>query len=84
MDILESIRQRKSIRDFKDDQVPQSVLREILEVARRAPSAMNIQPWEFIVMANDVLEEINIGAISQNICLAALPFDLGTCIEDQG
>jgi nitroreductase len=58
VDILEAIKQRKSIRDFKDDQVSQSVLREILEVACRAPSAMNTQPWEFIVVAKDVLEDI--------------------------
>ncbi|MBU1565659.1 MAG: nitroreductase [Proteobacteria bacterium] len=170
MDILEAIKQRQSIRDFKDDPVSQQLLREILEIACRAPSAMNTQPWEFIVVVNDVLDQIkrtvveklkagekpqsehsvvgwptesiyrrrqvelakklfqlmdigredadkraqwlergfkffnapavivvcvdrmltagtpifDIGAVTQNICLAAQHFGLGTCIEDQG
>lgn len=170
MDILEAIKTRKSIRDFTDEQVPQKVIREILEIACRAPSAMNTQPWEFIVVAQGVLEKIkrtvveklqagekphsehsvvgwpkesiyrqrqvelaknifhlmdikreeadkrsqwlergfkffnapaviivcvdrmltegtpifDIGAVTQTICLAALHFGLGTCIEDQG
>ena len=170
MDIVEAIKKRKSIRNFKPDPVPKEVLREILEIASRAPSAMNTQPWEFIVLSGDVLENIrrgnvemlnsgalpnpehsvvgwpsdsvyrrrqvelakqlfnlmdipredkkkraewmergfryfdapaaiialsdrslseagplmDVGAVMQNICLAALNYGLGTCIEDQG
>jgi len=170
MDIIEAIKKRKSIRDFKNDQVPQTVIREILEIACRAPSVMNTQPWEFTVIAEDVLNSIrrtvieklktgekpysehsvvgwpsesiyrhrqvelakkifqlmdikredadkrsqwlergfryfnapaviiicvdrmlaegtpvfDIGAVTQNICLTALHYGLGTCIEDQG
>lgn len=58
MDLIEAIRKRKSIRKFKPDPVPQGVLREILEIASRAPSAMNTQPWEFVVIAGEVLERI--------------------------
>ena len=170
MDIVDAIIRRKSIRDFKSDPVPQKVVRELLEVACRAPSAMNTQPWEFIVVANEALDAVrramveklragekphsehsvvgwpvesiyrrrqvelakqlfqlmdirredadkrsqwlergfcffnapaaiivcvdrmlaegtpifDIGAVTQNICLAALHYGLGTCIEDQG
>ena len=170
MDIIEAIKTRKSIRDFKKDPVPQHVIREILEIACRAPSAMNTQPWEFTVIAGDTLDAVkqsimeklkagenphsehsvvgwpkesvyrrrqidlakqlfelmdikrddadkrrqwlergfrffnapaviiicvdrmlaegtpifDIGAVTQNICLAALHHGLGTCIEDQG
>jgi nitroreductase len=58
MEIVEAIRARKSIRDFKPDPVPQEVIREILEIATRAPSAMNTQPWEFAVIAGDALKKI--------------------------
>jgi nitroreductase len=58
MELIEAIRARKSIRDFKPDPVPKKVLREILEVATRAPSAMNTQPWEFSVIAGDALKRI--------------------------
>jgi nitroreductase len=58
MDIIEAVKKRKSIRGYKPDPVAKEVLEEILELARRAPSAMNTQPWEFTVLAGDVLENI--------------------------
>jgi len=58
MDIVEAIHQRKSIRAFKPDPVPKSILREIMEVALRAPSWANTQPWELAVVAGNKLEEI--------------------------
>jgi len=169
MDLLEAIKTRKSIRAYKPDPVPKQVLREILEIASRAPSVMNTQPWEFLVLTGEVLEKVadeivkllhagtqlspehqvvgwpkdsiyrerqvglakqlfrlmdipredkdkrarwmergfrhfdapasiviltdrslgesppllDLGAVMQNICLAALEYGLGTCIEDQ-
>jgi nitroreductase len=170
MDILEALRTRKSIRGFRPDPVPRAVLSEVLEIASRAPSAVNSQAWEFFVLGGDVIEKIrranvekvrsgalpspeyrmmgwprdsvyrrrqvalakqlfqlmgisrddqegkrnwmergfrffdapaaiiiavdrsigenppllDLGAVMQSICLAALSLDLGTCIEDQG
>jgi nitroreductase len=170
MDLLDAITARKSIRAFRPDPVPQSVLQELLEAAIRAPSSMNTQPWEFFVVSGKPLARlksgnlarlaageaprpehsvtgwprqsvfrerqvalarqifelmeirredkdkrsrwlargfrffdapaavivctdgqlspdgplIDIGAVVQTLCLAALAFDLGTCIEDQG
>ena len=59
MDLIEAIKSRKSIRGYKPDPVPKEVLAEILEIASRAPSSMNTQPWEFTVIAGDVMEKIN-------------------------
>jgi len=170
MDILDAIIKRKSIRGYKPDPVPKAIIRKILEIACRAPSTMNSQPWEFVVLAGKALREIceeiskklnagevpqpehhvvgwtndsiyrvrqvdlakhifqvmnipredtvkraawkergfryfeapvaivifvdktlseagpllDLGAVMQNICLAALHFGLGTCIHDQG
>ena len=58
MDVEEAIKTRKSIRAFKPDPIPKAVLREILEIASRAPSAMNTQPWEFIVLTGHALEDV--------------------------
>ena len=55
MEVMEAIYRRKSIRGFKPDPVSKETLTRILEAACRAPSAMNTQPWEFIVMTGDVL-----------------------------
>jgi len=170
MDVTEAVKKRKSIRGYKPDPVPKEILEQILDFASRTPSAMNTQPWEFTVLAGDVLENarrsnvellnsgtppnpehvvvdwpresiyrqrqvdlakqlfklmdipredkekrakwmergfryfdaptviilsvdrclsesgplIDIGAVMQTICLIALHFGLGTCIEDQG
>jgi len=65
MDILEAIRTRKSIRKFKPEPVSKDVLRKILEIAARAPSAENTQPWEFHVLAGEVLENVCRGNVEK-------------------
>jgi len=63
MDVIEAIKLRKSIRGYKPDPVPEKVLLEILEVARRAPSAMNSQPWEITVVTEAALEKLSKGNV---------------------
>jgi nitroreductase len=58
VDTREAIRSRKSIRGFKPDPVSRRIIGEILEAACRAPSAMNTQPWEFVVLTGEVLETL--------------------------
>jgi nitroreductase len=58
MEIVEAIYHRKSIRAFKPNPVPQEILKEIMELALRAPSWANTQPWEFAVVSGIKLEEI--------------------------
>mgnify|MGYP000274212703 CR=1 FL=1 len=65
MDVIEAITKRKSIRDFKSDHVPQDVIREILEVSCRTPSAMNTQPWEFTVVTGETLDSIRLAALEK-------------------
>ena len=52
------INERKSIRAFKPDAVPEEILKEIMELAQRAPSWSNTQPWEFAIVRGSKLEEI--------------------------
>ena len=58
MEIIEAIQSRRSIRSFKPDPVPKKVLEKLLDTCRWAPSASNIQPWEFAILGGKVLEEI--------------------------
>jgi F420 biosynthesis protein FbiB-like protein len=46
------LRTRRSIRRFKPDPVPAPVIERILETATYAPSAHNLQPWRFAVVAD--------------------------------
>lgn len=50
MDIFNIIRNRRSIREYRLDPVPEEDLIRILEAGTWAPSAGNLQPWEFIVV----------------------------------
>jgi nitroreductase len=65
MDIMEAIYKRKSIRGFKSDPVSREILVKILDAACRAPSAMNTQPWEFIVMTGDVLDRVRVAIVEK-------------------
>jgi nitroreductase len=65
MDILEALTTRKSVRGFKPDPIPREVLEEILQTAGRAPSAVNSQPWEFFVLAGDVIERVKKGNVER-------------------
>jgi Nitroreductase len=50
MKFTELCNQRCSVRDYKDTPVEREKLEAILEAARLAPSAVNFQPWMFIVV----------------------------------
>ncbi|NIR87791.1 nitroreductase [Candidatus Bathyarchaeota archaeon] len=50
MDVFEAIQKRKSVRSYEPTTVQVEKLRKVLEAARLAPSAGNIQPWRFIVV----------------------------------
>ena len=58
MDVVEAINQRRSIRALKPDPVPRGTLTEIVELALRAPSYDNTQPWELALVTGKKLEEI--------------------------
>jgi len=50
MNIDETIKGRRSIRRYQGRDIPDSMIRELLELATHAPSSMNGQPWHFIVV----------------------------------
>jgi nitroreductase len=52
MELLEAIRSRRAIRRFKKEPVPPELIEKMLEAARWAPSSVNSQPWEFIVVTD--------------------------------
>ncbi|MBD3234883.1 MAG: hypothetical protein GF315_14260 [candidate division Zixibacteria bacterium] len=48
--VLENIRNRRTVRKFKSTAIPKEHLQEILDAARFAPTAGNLQPWKFVVI----------------------------------
>jgi len=59
MDLLKVINERKSIRAFKTDPVPREKIEDILRLSILAPSAINLQPWEFIVVTGEEKERLS-------------------------
>lgn len=55
--MLEAIRKRRSIRKFKQKEVENKKLKEILKAAMFSPSAMNLRPWEIIVVKDRETKE---------------------------
>lgn len=51
MNVSDALKSRISVRAFTPDPIPEALLREILEVARFAPSGGNLQPWKVIAVA---------------------------------
>ncbi len=59
MDLLKAIKERKSQRAFKPDPIPKEKIEEILRLSIQAPSAINLQPWEFVVVTGEERERLS-------------------------
>ncbi len=71
MEFDEVVRSRRSIRGFLPKPVSRALIAEIIELAMRAPSSMNTQPWHFHVVSGAVLDRIRAGNVERN--LAGIP-----------
>jgi len=52
LDVFEAIKKRRSVRAYTSEKVSDEDVERLIEAARWAPSAGNIQPWEFIIVTN--------------------------------
>lgn len=57
MDVVEAIRDRRSIRKYKSTEVEMEKIDTILQAGRWAPSASNKQPWHFIVVRDETMRK---------------------------
>lgn len=51
-EIIRCIKERRSIRNYLDKELPKEIIEKIIEAGRYAPSAENKQPWRFIVITD--------------------------------
>ena len=66
MDLLEVIKKRRSIRTFKKQELPQDTVEKLIEAARWAPSAGNVQPCEFVIASSQkTKQELSKAAFGQ-------------------
>jgi len=70
METFDTIMQRRSIRKYKKDSIPEDDLKKILECGRQAPSAGNRQPWQFIIVRDPELKQKVASACSGQMWMA--------------
>lgn len=64
LDLDQTIRERRSVRGFfPERRVPAEVIRECLELAQRAPSNCNVQPWQVYVASGAARDQLKAGLV---------------------
>lgn len=72
MELMQAIRERRSVRKYENREIPEEILTEILEAARLAPSAKNAQLWRFIAV-KDPAQRKKLAEASGQPFMAAAP-----------
>lgn len=75
---------RRSVRGFKREPVPRAVIEQIIEIAKRAPSSMNSQPWHIHVLTGEPLEELRRRNMEEMVAGAAPKRDIATHGDYEG
>jgi nitroreductase len=64
--VIEAIKKRRSVRSYEVKAVPKDVLNTLIDAGNQAPSAMNSQPWRFVVVEDKDLKKKLLGAALPN------------------
>ncbi len=64
--LLQLVKTRRSMRQFKSAPVPDEYITRIIEVARWAPSAFHTQPWEFVVIRSQDIKNKIVAVLEQH------------------
>ena len=80
----EAIEQRRSIRKFRQDSVPDKVISELLDAARLAPSGSNAQPWRFKIVKDNETKEKLVKAAYDQAFIAEAPAVIICCADIGG
>ena len=82
MEVLEAIKGRRSIRAFTEQPVSDEEVKTLIDAARNAPSAGNIQPWEFIVIRKpEIKHEVAVASGNQTFIKEA-PVVIVVCANE--
>src|SRR5512138_3185841 len=80
MELVRAIQSRRSIRKFKSNEVPDDVIRELLDAARLAPSGSNLQATRFVVIKSPV-ERMKLKECTPLPFVAHAPVVIACCID---
>jgi nitroreductase len=85
MDVMQAIKERRSVRRYKPDPVKAEDLQAVLEAARLAPSWANTQCWKFVVVRDPAMKARLVTALSPNnpatAAITEAPVVIAACAE---
>jgi nitroreductase len=79
MNVMEAIEARRSIRAYLDKPVEEQKLMRVLEAARLAPSAKNIQEWKFVVVRDKATRILLADAAKGQTFVGQAPLIIAAC-----
>src|SRR2546427_345566 len=79
MEVLEAIKSVKSVSKYKPDPVPEQKVQAVVNAARFALSADNLQPWKFIVVSDEDAKRKLAGACTNGKHMADAPLVVVAC-----
>ena len=84
MDVFDGIRTLLAVRRYLDRPVPEGIIRKIVEAGRLTGSAMNLQPWHFIVV-REAATLRRLGALARSgPYIAQAPLAIAVAVERTG
>jgi len=89
MDAIEVLKTRRSVRAYTRAPVPRKIIEDIVDCGRLAPTANNVQPWEFVVVTDPellrriaVITEYGKFIADAPVCVVVLSRDTKYYLED--
>ncbi len=83
MELLEAINGRRSIRAFKTQDVEEATVMKLIEAARWAPSAGNLQPWKFVIVRKPSLKKALAKAALNQAHVEDAPVVIVVCADEK-
>ena len=84
MNFEQVVSSRQSVRGYKKDVVPRELIEDIINLARRAPSSMNTQPWHVHVVTGVALDEVRTRNMEEMLAGAEPKRDINSHKEYEG
>jgi nitroreductase len=84
VNVFDAIKKRRSIRSFLETPVEEEKLNAVLEAARLAPSAKNLQEWRFIIVKNRKVREKIAQAANEQTFIGEAPVVIVACAVTDG
>ena len=79
MEIIKNIHKRRSIRQFNNNQISENDINTILSAGMTAPSAMNKQPWRFILITDEKIKQEVVKISKYAQMMLQSPFSVLVC-----